>query len=231
MRIAEIFHSIQGEGKLAGVPSVFLRVSGCNLRCTWCDTPYASWDPQGAELGVEEIAGRLLAYDCRHAVLTGGEPMMFKEMPELAGRLRGAGVHVTVETAGTLWQEMEIDLASISPKLANSTPHTREGGKFAQIHEKSRINLAILKTFATSPRIKDIQWKFVLSDPADLAEIQSLLAQIGGIQPQNVILMPEGTTHEAITERGRWIAELCKRQGYRFGPRLHISLYGNVKGT
>jgi 7-carboxy-7-deazaguanine synthase len=156
---------------------------------------------------------------------------MFNQLPTLIARLRAAGIHITVETAGTLWQDLDLDLASISPKLANSTPHTREGGKFAQLHETHRLNLPVLKSFATSPRIKDIQWKFVLSEPSDLQEIQSLLAQIGNIHPQNVLLMPEGITHESITTRGQWIADLCKQHGYRFGPRLHISLYGNTKGT
>src|SRR5579862_2501375 len=100
MRITEIFHSIQGEGKLAGTPSVFLRASGCNLRCVWCDTPYASWDPQGPDLSLNAIIAQLLSYRCTHAVLTGGEPMMFKEMPALASVLRAAGLHVTIETAG-----------------------------------------------------------------------------------------------------------------------------------
>jgi 7-carboxy-7-deazaguanine synthase len=231
MRIAEIFHSIQGEGKLAGTPSVFVRASGCNLRCVWCDTPYASWDPQGAERSIEDITDQILGFRCGHAVLTGGEPMMFKELPELVSRLRAAGIHVTIETAGTLWQEVDMDLASVSPKLANSTPWQRDGGKFAQLHESHRINPGVLKTFAVSSRVRDIQWKFVLSSPEDLAEIQSVLAQVGGVSPGNVLLMPEGITHDAVTERGRWIAEICKRHGYRLGPRLHISLYGNTKGT
>ena len=231
MRIAEIFHSIQGEGKLAGVPSVFLRTSGCNLRCTWCDTPYASWDPQGPDLTLDAIAEKILAFHCTHAVLTGGEPLMFKDLPALVARLRQAGLHITIETAGTLWQDLDIDLASVSPKLANSTPWQRDNGKFAQMHEAHRINLPVLQTFATSPRVREIQWKFVLSAPEDLAEIQSLLHQIGNVSPSNVLLMPEGITHEAITTRGQWIADLCKQHGYRFGPRLHISLYGNTKGT
>ncbi|HVT80976.1 MAG TPA: 7-carboxy-7-deazaguanine synthase QueE, partial [Phycisphaerae bacterium] len=148
MRISEIFYSIQGEGKLLGVPSVFVRVSGCNLRCTWCDTPYASWKPEGEEMDVAAIAEKVARFRARHVVVTGGEPMMFRETGELIGVLKAAGMHVTVETAGTLWLEGlgagAIDLASVSPKLANSTPREREGGKFAALHERQRINMEVL---------------------------------------------------------------------------------------
>lgn len=231
MRISEIFYSVQGEGKLVGVPSVFVRTSGCNLRCAWCDTPYASWEPQGREMAVEAVAAEVLSYKAGHAVLTGGEPMMFKELPALAGLLREAGMHITVETAGTLWQEMPMDLASVSPKLANSTPREREGGRFARAHEAARINLEVLRTFARSGLIKERQWKFVVSTPGDLAEIQELLGRIGGIPPADVLLMPEGISAEALAEKGPWVAELCKRHGYRYCPRLHIALYGNTRGT
>ena len=88
MRIAEIFYSIQGEGILAGVPSIFIRTSGCNLRCHWCDTPYASWKPEGPEMSIEEILKKISGWDCNHIVLTGGEPMIAPDLPELATALR-----------------------------------------------------------------------------------------------------------------------------------------------
>ncbi len=232
MKIAEIFYSVQGEGKLAGVPSVFVRTSGCNLRCTWCDTPYASWNPTGDELSLEEIVSRVLRFGAKHVVLTGGEPMIQTQLPELVQRLQDHQLHITIETAGTIWiPEMQIELASISPKLANSTPWEREGGRFASAHEEGRIKLDVLKQFATAANVLDRQWKFVISKPEDMVEMQKLLEQIGGILPQDVLLMPEGITHEAVMEKGRWIAEICKQYGYRFGPRLHISLYGNKAGT
>ena len=130
MLICEIFHSIQGEGELAGVPSVFVRTSGCNLRCAWCDTPYASWEPEGENLSVSGIVAEVRRHPAvRHVVLTGGEPMIAKDLPLLAAELRGFGYHITIETAGTLPPDgIACDLASLSPKLLNSAPDGAASG-------------------------------------------------------------------------------------------------------
>jgi hypothetical protein len=89
MLIAEIFHSVQGEGELTGVPSVFVRTSGCNLRCAWCDTPYASWQPEGKQRSLPEILREIEAHPTtRHVVLTGGEPMIAPDLPALAAGIR-----------------------------------------------------------------------------------------------------------------------------------------------
>src|SRR5512136_3066951 len=112
MLIAEIFHSLQGEGELTGVPSVFVRTAGCNLRCTWCDTPYASWNPEGEPHTVAEIVAAVERFSARHVVLTGGEPMLAPEIRELAAALRRAGRHLTIETAATVAPDgIECDLA------------------------------------------------------------------------------------------------------------------------
>ena len=115
MKVAEIFYSIQGEGKLAGMPSAFVRASGCNLRCVWCDTPYASWEPEGEGVSVDEIVRRVIAYGGRHTVVTGGEPMIMPDIGELCERLKEAGQHVTMETAATVYAPVRVDLASLSP--------------------------------------------------------------------------------------------------------------------
>ena len=123
MLISEVFHSLQGEGLLSGVPSVFVRTSGCNLRCVWCDTPYASWRPEGEPRAVADLVEEVLAFGCRHVVLTGGEPMVARGIHDLAAALRRAGCHLTVETAGTVGPAgIACDLASLSPKLAHSAP-------------------------------------------------------------------------------------------------------------
>src|SRR6185369_12024657 len=102
MLISEIFHSIQGEGELTGVPSVFVRTSGCNLRCNWCDTMYASWSPEGTDMSVDQIFAEVARHPSQHCVLTGGEPMVAKGIRDLARVLRAAGKHITIETAATI---------------------------------------------------------------------------------------------------------------------------------
>src|ERR1700749_4862084 len=130
MKISELFYSIQGEGKLLGVPSVFVRASGCNLRCTWCDTPYTSWSPEGAHQSIAQIVSQVQGFGASHVVVPGGEPLIAPEIVSLTNGLRDAGLHITVETAGTVYEPVECDLMSISPKLSNSTPREREGGRW-----------------------------------------------------------------------------------------------------
>ena len=112
MKIAEIFYSIQGEGMLAGTPSVFVRSSGCNLRCVWCDTPYASWEPEGEDVALEEILARVTRYRAHYVVVTGGEPMIAPEIVPLSAALRQMGLHVTIETAGTVFAAVDCGLMS-----------------------------------------------------------------------------------------------------------------------
>jgi 7-carboxy-7-deazaguanine synthase len=229
MKISEIFYSVQGEGKLVGVPSIFVRASGCNLRCTWCDTPYASWDPQGEEMSVSRIVEHVREHPAKHVVLTGGEPMIMTDIIPLSRGLRDAGYHITVETAGTVHADVAIDLASLSPKLSNSTPTDREGGRFARAHEKLRLNVPILQAFIdASP---DFQLKFVVANPGDLVEIQALLDQLKHWHPSDVLLMPEGIDVETLRSRSGWLVETCKQTGFRYCPRLHVELFGNKRGT
>jgi 7-carboxy-7-deazaguanine synthase len=220
MKIAEIFYSIQGEGTLAGVPSVFIRTSGCNLRCRWCDTPYTSWSPEGREMAIAEIAAEARGYGASHYVVTGGEPMIAPGIAELTRALEG---HLTIETAGTVYQEVRCDLMSISPKLANSTPE----GSWAGRHERLRYQPDVLRRLI---REYEYQLKFVVAAPADVEEISAILRDIAADRGR-VLLMAEGTTAEAIRERAKWIAEIAKREGFRYSPRLHIDLWGNERGV
>src|SRR5271156_6440039 len=166
MRLAELFYSIQGEGKLAGVPSVFIRASGCNLRCAWCDTPYASWNPEGADVPVDEIVARVNEHPAKHIVLTGGEPLIMPDAAPLCAALKKLGYHITVETAATIFQDLAIDLASLSPKLANSTPDASKHPALAQSHERQRLRPDVIQRFIdTAP---DFQLKFVVSNHDDL---------------------------------------------------------------
>lgn len=227
MKISEIFYSVQGEGILSGVPSVFIRTSGCNLRCTWCDTPYTSWNPEGGDVTLEQILAEVMKVTTGHIVVTGGEPMIAPQIVELTKLLRTHDQHITMETAGTVYVEVECDLMSISPKLRNSTPLTRDGGRWAAQHERTRLNYDVLKHLVRSyPH----QMKFVVSAPEDMTEIRSIVRETG-VQPEKVLLMPEGTDRDTLHERGLWIVELCKQTGYRYCPRLHVELWGAKRGV
>jgi 7-carboxy-7-deazaguanine synthase len=224
MRIAEIFYSVQGEGSLVGVPSVFVRTSGCNLRCSWCDTPYTSWNPEGGDLSIAEIVDRAEAFSAaRHVVLTGGEPMIAPGIAELSQRFHERGIHITVETAGTVFTPVECDLMSISPKLSNSTPE----GVFRAQHERLRLQPDVLARLMSG---YDYQLKFVVAREEDIDEVCAVVAQVNA-PAGKVILMPEGIRAEVLQERGVWLAEICKRYGFRFTPRLHVDLYGNRRGV
>ena len=233
--ISETFYSVQGEGKLTGVPSFFIRVSGCNLRCGWCDTPYASWAPEGSPRTLDGLVAEARATPARHVVLTGGEPMMFPLIGPLSRALRGAGMHITVETAGTIHRppaELACDLMSISPKLANSTPAAGDprdpSGAWRQRHEERRINLESLRALAGE--YPERQLKFVVASPADLAEIEALLARLNGWSPGDVLLMPEGVASPSADTKA-WLVGECLRRGWRYCPRLHIELFGNTRRT
>ena len=223
MKIAELFYSVQGEGSLVGVPSVFIRTSGCNLRCAWCDTPYASWQPEGADLTLDQIVDEVKAHPGRHVVVTGGEPMIAPEIVPLTERLRGLGWHITIETAGTVFQPVACDLMSISPKLANSTPT----GRWAAQHDRLRIQPEVLlELMGRYP----YQLKFVIEKADDLDEVRALIGRLGADRSR-VILMPEGTDRNRLRERAVWLAEICKQEGFRFSPRLHVELWGNRRGV
>ncbi len=226
MKISEIFYSVQGEGTLVGVPSVFLRTSGCNLRCVWCDTPYTSWKPEGREMPAEEIFATVRSFPARHVVVTGGEPMLLESMVPLTHSLRAEGLHITIETAGTVFQPVACDLMSISPKLANSTPHDREDGKWAQQHDRLRYQPEVLRRLMSS---YDYQLKFVVSSPEDLPEINTMLRDLNADRSK-VVLMPEGTSTQVVQERGRWLAEIAKKELFRLSPRLHVDLWGDERG-
>lgn len=231
MFISEIFHSIQGEGELTGVPSVFVRTSGCNLRCRWCDTKYASWNPEGEEMSVEEVVGRVGAYPATHVVLTGGEPMVAKGIHDLAKQFRDAGKHITIETAGTVAPDgIACDLASLSPKLRNSTPMEGEIAEgWRERHEKLRLRPDILRTWIENHAF---QLKFVVEQSSDIDEIENLLGQIGAsVPPHKVQLMPQGVDLGTIRGRDESLIDLCKQRGYRYCNRLHIELFGNTRGT
>lgn len=226
VRIAEIFHSIQGEGRFAGTPSVFVRTTGCNLRCWFCDTPYTSWQPEGHHRPVDEILQEIRQLECPHVVLTGGEPLLQPGIVLLSECLRREGFVVTVETAGTVYRPVAADLMSVSPKLSNSGP--RDGGRWDQRHERDRDRPDVLRRLLSE---YDTQLKYVIDTPADLEELAGVISGYPEVRSEQVWLMPQGVTAEDLSSREAWLAPAAERLGYQYCPRRHIELFGNVRGT
>ncbi|GAB7017923.1 7-carboxy-7-deazaguanine synthase QueE [Halostagnicola bangensis] len=256
--INELFYSIQGEGTLAGVPSVFVRTSGCNLRCWFCDSYHTSWEPTHAWMNLDDIVSEIQSFEeANHVVLTGGEPMLHDESVTLLERLDELGYHTTVETNGTIFRDAPIDLASISPKLENSTPtperdprgevpkESRDGdrrpagalnrdeGEFESKHERDRIDLEAMSELLESA---DFQLKFVVTGDDDMPEILSLLEELRAessvpITDDDVLLMPEGATRDRLAETRTRVADLAMEHGFRYTPRLHVDLWNDAPET
>jgi len=226
MRINEIFYSLQGEGFLAGVPSAFIRLVGCPLRCRWCDTKYA-WDQTaGAHYSIAKIVQTIQQWPAKFVVVTGGEPMINSELPQLVQELKAAGKHITIETAGIAFvPDMPCDLMSISPKLSNSTPTEPE---LAAIHEDSRLDIAVLRELIDN---YEYQLKFVVDSEADLPEIQQTIEQIENVDSEKVMLMPQAATRDELLAKSPMIAELCRKTGFAFCQRLHVLLWNDKRGT
>ena len=237
----EIFHSLQGEGVAAGRPSVFVRLSNCNLHCIWCDTPY-TWNFEGTPFPhradssggpakyeraanrvtwpVERAAEAIRAFGCRHLVFTGGEPLL--QQPALAALCDALGpdFHVEIESNGTVPLtpafDAHVDQLNLSVKLAHSGND-----------ETERLKPAVIAAFAADPRA---WFKFVVATPADVDEVDALAAD-HGIAAARILLMPEGVSSAALRSREAWLAPLCLARGYRLSDRLHIHLYGDTRGT
>jgi 7-carboxy-7-deazaguanine synthase len=228
MRIAEIYRSVQGEGLLTGVPSVFVRTSGCNLRCWFCDTPYTSWHAEGGDMSIDEIVAHVEEWDCPNVVVTGGEPMLWAELIPLCQRLHAIDRHITIETAGTLDLPVVCDLMSISPKFASSAPPVEKSAHWSRRHERERHRPAVIHRLL---RDYKYQLKFVVDGPADLEELGSYLAEFPEIVRGRVLLMPQGTEPFELERRTLWLRPFCETHGFVFCPRKHIEWYGPVRGT
>lgn len=269
MFISEIYHSLQGEGLLTGTPSVLVRTSGCNLRCGFCDTPFASWNPEGERLSVDEIVQAVQQQTLaplpprqlqetpsndfsvptaasadldvsaeaepeastevtRHVILTGGEPMMQREIVELCAALNGAKFHLTMETAGTIGRELDCDLMSISPKLSNSDPEAGRAGEWLEKHQQARHRPEIVRQLIQR---HPYQLKFVVSQPSDLDEILAYLDAVKDFDPTRVLLMPEGIKLDELDQREQWLRPLSEKHGFKLCRRLHIAWYGNLRRT
>ena len=233
MRIAEIYASLQGEGLLAGTPSVFVRTSGCNLRCHWCDTPFTSWEPVGEQRSVADVAAAVASFGRQHVVITGGEPLLLTEVADLCQMLRGNSMHITIETAGTVFLDAAADLVSISPKLASSTPPTDTPGNWAARHEEARRRDEVILALMAGGTY---QLKFVVDSPADLAEAVAWIddlaaARPDGVDRSRVLFMPQGRGSEELARTTAWLEPECRARGIHLAHRYHIEWFGHTRGT
>ncbi len=227
LRISEIYASVQGEGILTGTPSIFVRTSGCNLRCWFCDTPFASWQPEGSYLTTEEIADQVARWNVSHVVLTGGEPMIYANIGELCLALKQAKAHLTIETAGTVARDVPCDLMSISPKLQGSAP-AADAGSWRRRHNQRRERLEVVRELMGR---HEYQLKFVVDSSGDANEVLEYLERLGSYDRQRVLLMPQGITQPDLEEQAAWLRPWCETHNMRFCQRAHIEWFGNRRGT
>lgn len=239
----EIFHSVQGEGKNMGKPSIFIRLSLCNLYCQWCDTDYTwNWEGTPFKHNYDQLAGykkyhkedliemlsneQILAIvgemNCNNIVITGGEPLaQQKDLRSLMAALKkqNPNTHIEFETNGTLKPLAEIDELTdqynVSIKLSNSN-----------VSFEDRIKPEAISFFAHSPKAN---FKFVVDTEQDLLEIQDLINQYN-IDQRVVYLMPQGTTVASLKQKQQWIVEICKKYNFNYTDRLHIHIWGNKRG-
>ena len=228
IRISEIFHSVQGEGRFTGTPSVFIRTSGCNLRCWFCDTRYASWEPEGDSWTVDDIVAAATKWTTQHVVITGGEPMIFEELREVCDALHRHQRHITIETAGTIYRDVACDLWSISPKLSNSTPIGYASDEWVKQHDERRNRLDVVKSLMA---LGEYQLKFVVGSILDAEEVLEYLNVLVEWDRDRVMLMPRGTTIADLRLHSTWLATWCRDHDLRLCDRSHIYWFGNRRGT
>ena len=155
--------------------------------------------------------------------------MLPLEISELTHRLRERKHFITIETAGTIYRPVAVDLMSISPKLANSTPSPERSQLWATKHEALRDRPDVIRQLIEhAPRY---QFKFVINEPTDLADVESYLSRFPSIDRQRVWLMPQAISQAALAERTAWLEPQAHSAGLRFSSRLHIAQHGNRRGT
>lgn len=225
MFISEVYESFQGEGPFAETPSLFVRTSGCNLRCSFCDTPYTSWNPEGQQVSLDELAKQIQASTAPHVVLTGGEPMLAPQLTELSEICRAADKVITIETAGTVDRSVECDLMAISPKMQNSTP---DDVAWSKRHEETRHQPAVIRSLLT--RYNAIL-KFVIDQTADVDDVATYLKEFPEHSAQQVWLMPQARTQQELADKSDWVKAAAEAQGFRFSSRLHVEKFGDVRGV
>ncbi|RMG45344.1 MAG: 7-carboxy-7-deazaguanine synthase QueE [Candidatus Dadabacteria bacterium] len=226
--VSEVFYSIQGEGPEAGIPMVFLRFSGCNLRCSWgdllCDTPYASWQPETNLLDLKTVASLVseASSECRRIVLTGGEPTIQNNLEELCRFFVNRGYRLSIETAGSGPIPESVSTVVLSPKLSDSIP--------SDISAKTMHTRNRLKFYEFVPRgDQRVYLKFVIGPDTDMKEVDQIITDLA-VNPDHIYFMPLGSTEKELAENSRRCWQEALKRGYRYSGRLHIHTWGNCRG-
>jgi 7-carboxy-7-deazaguanine synthase len=223
--VNELFYSLQGEGRLSGVPSIFIRLAGCPLRCRWCDTKYALERDAGVEMSLRDIKDKIAGYPTRHIVITGGEPLLSDSIEELCQSFETDDVHITIETAGIkVVNNLRCDLMSISPKLSNSMPEMA-GESYQRVMTNHDATQSMIEHY------DDYQLKFVVDKASDLDEIAEYIDLLEGVDPEKVYLMPQAVERDEYLEKSPLVSEFCMETGFSFSPRLQVVLWGNERGS
>lgn len=205
-----------------------MRTTGCNLRCWFCDTPYTSWKPEGEQQPWQKVLQQVLNWECEHVVVTGGEPMLQRDLRPFTRALRDAGRTVTIETAGTIDRDVHADLMSISPKRANSTPKAEVSPVWNVRHENLRHQPEIMRRLLSRYRC---QIKLVIDNLADLDDIERYLEEMPEIRRDQIWLMPQATNRVSLSEKRSWLESAAESRGFHYAHRLHIELFDNRRGT
>lgn len=225
IQICEMFYSIQGEGRLQGVPSVFLRLTGCNLNCEWCDTSEVLENHTRVKYTDGELLQEIKKYPCSHVVITGGEPTLCREINSWILLFKENGYMVTVETNATIPINLACDLVSMSPKLSNSIPVSAGNRGIMDSHDRKRINIEAIKNFI---KHQDYQIKFVCRAlQSDMDEVKGILEQIGTYDNTKVMIMPLADSRDELYAIQRDLVRLCISNNFRYANRLQLQIWDN----
>jgi len=260
MLVAEIFRSLQGEGRLTGTESVFVRFSGCNLRCGYCDTPYASWSPEGEDLSVSEILERI------DELSRGPSPPHVQQAkkrffpPPCEERRTSSAAEAPVRHVVLTGGE-----PMLFAELIPLTVGLHQRGRHITIETAGTLYLPVkCDLMSVSPKLSNsipqgegwekwrrrhelhrydaeairrlaaeynCQWKFVIDAVEDCLEVEDFLARHTEINRRDVMLMPQGIDIEALKEKERWLAPYCAAHGLQFCPRKQIEWFGVGRGV
>lgn len=209
MKISEIFSSIQGEGKMQGVPSVLVRLEGCNLNCVWCDNRK---DKVVQEISHSKLLEILDDYGISNVIITGGEPLLYSQIELLTNELKEKGYFITIETNATITQNVRADLISMSPKLAHANVK----------NEIATINYDVIQYYIDN---YDYQLKFVVKDEGDFIAVQHILEKLSNIDYNNVFMMPLAKSLAELAGLQKEIVKLCIKYRYRYANRLQLQIW------